>query len=226
MGLFVSGTDTNVGKTLVAAALLHRYRQAGLTAVGMKPVAAGCVTVAGRRINEDVAALAAASSGEPPAELTNPYLFQPAIAPHIAAAEAGVSIDLAHIEACYRLLCAQAEVVIVEGAGGFLVPLGDAIDGGDLAQRLGLPVLLVVGMRLGCLSHALLTAEAISSRGLVLAGWIANCVTAQMPHLEQNLDTLRRRLPAPLLGVLPFLPDPEALRLAAYLELPLAGEGP
>jgi len=218
MGFFVTGTDTDVGKTLVAAALLHRYRQTGLSAVGMKPVAAGCVMVAGRELNEDVAMLAAASSVKLPAELTNPYLFRPAIAPHIAAAEAGVRIDIEHIVACYQRLCAQAEAVIVEGAGGFLVPLGEDVDGGDMAQHLGLPTLLVVGMRLGCLNHALLTAEAIASRGLVLAGWVANRISPAMPRFEENLHCLKRRIAAPLLGVVPFLPEPDPLQIASYLD--------
>ncbi len=222
MSLFVTGTDTGVGKTQVACALLHRYRQAGYSAVGMKPVAAGCSLVEGRNINEDVAALALASSLALAPELTNPYLFQPAIAPHIAAAEAGVSMDLGHIAACYRARSAQAEHVVVEGAGGFLLPLGEAIDGGDLALALDLPLLLVVGMRLGCLNQALLSAEAIIHRGLNLAGWVANCVTPAMPRLEENIASLQQRIAAPLLGTLPYLPAATPLQLANYLELPAA----
>ena len=221
MRLFVTGTDTEVGKTQVSAALLHLCRQAGWSAVGMKPVAAGSRTHAGRESNEDVDLLTAASSIALPEALINPYLFRPAIAPHIAAAEVGISIDLAHIEACYQRLCAQAQAIVVEGAGGFLLPLGSNQDGGDLAQRLGLPVVLVVGMRLGCLNHALLTAEAIARRGLTLAGWVANRITPEMPRFDENLATLLGSLPAPLLGVVPFLPDPDPLKVASYLTLPL-----
>lgn len=218
--LFVCGTDTDVGKTRIACALLQLCRQAGWSAVGMKAVAAGSILHAGRRSNEDVLALAAASSVDAAPDLTNPYLFDPAIAPHIAAAEAGTVISLEHIEACYRRLGAQAQAVVVEGAGGFLVPLGERVDGGDLAQRLGLPLVLVVGMRLGCLNHALLSAEAIARRGLTLAGWVANRISAEMPRCEENLATLRQRLAAPLLGVVPYLADADALTIAAYLRLP------
>jgi len=217
MHLFVTGTDTGVGKTLVAAALLHKCRRAGLRALGMKPIAAGSDV---QGANADVSALVAASSSRAALELVNPYRFGPAIAPHIAAAEAGVSIDLEHIVACYRSLCAQAEAVIVEGAGGFLLPLGEGIDGGDLAQRLGLPLVLVVGMRLGCLNHALLTAAAIAARGLVLAGWVANRIDAEMPRFDENLRSLQSRLTGPLLGVLPYLSDPDPLEAAAWIELP------
>ena len=215
MRLFVTGTDTDVGKTLVCAALLHRCRARGLAAVGMKPVAAGCDE---HGANADVAALVAASSVAVGVELVNPYRFAPAIAPHIAAAEAGVRIDLDHILACYRQICSRAEAVIVEGAGGFLLPLGEGSDGGDLAQRLCLPVVLVVGMRLGCLNHALLTAEAIAARGLVLAGWVANSVDPAMPRFAANLDSLSQRLDAPLLGVVPHLAQPDPLQAASYLD--------
>ena len=217
MHLLVTGTDTDVGKTLVAAALLHLCRAQGLRAVGMKPIAAGCDA---QGDNADVAALCAASDVAAAPELVNPYRFLPAIAPHIAARDAGVGIDLAHIAACYARLSAQADAVIVEGAGGFLLPLGDAIDGGDLAQRLALPVILVVGMRLGCLNHALLSAEAIARRGLRLAGWVANSPGASMPRYEENLDALQLRLTAPLLGRIACLPSPDPRAAAACLRLP------
>ena len=181
----------------------------------MKPVAAGCDE---RGANADVDALRAASDVEARTELINPYRFAPAIAPHIAASEAGVAIDLDHILDCYRSLCALADAVIVEGACGFLLPLGEGIDGGDLAQRLALPVVLVVGMRLGCLNHAALTAAAIAARGLPLAGWVANCVDPNMARCDENLATLRARLNAPLLGVVPHLQDAAARRAAGYLD--------
>ncbi len=211
MRLFVTGTDTGVGKTLVAAALLHKCRERGWMAVGMKPVAAGC---------DDVDALIAAGNLAPERHLVNPYFFNAAIAPHIAAEEAGVEIDLAHIADCYRQLSASAEAVIVEGAGGFLVPLGADRNSGDLARLLAVPLVLVVGMRLGCINHALLTQEAIKSRGLTLAGWVANRVTPGMERFEANLAALRQRLAAPLLGVVPFLDSPDPVAAADYLLLP------
>jgi len=220
---FVTGTDTGVGKTLVAAALLHKCRELGKTAVGMKPVAAGCEIRNGRPWNEDVEALIAASEAGTDRALINPYLFDAAIAPHIAAAEAGVNIDLEHLADCFAQLCRQADAMVVEGAGGFLVPLGEGIDSGDLARRLGLPVLLVVGMRLGCINHALLTQEAIAARGLTLAGWIANRVDPDMERFDENLAALKQRLRAPLLGVIPRLNRPDAAAAARHLELPAFG---
>ncbi|OIQ97672.1 ATP-dependent dethiobiotin synthetase BioD 1 [mine drainage metagenome] len=220
MRCFVAGTDTDVGKTLVAAALLHKCRERGQTAAGMKPVAAGCEPRGSRLWNADVAALTAASGLALDRALVNPYLFAAPIAPHIAAAEEGIDIDLEHIANCYARLCEQAEAVVVEGAGGFLVPLGEDSDGGHLARRLGLPVLLVVGMRLGCINHALLTQEAIAARGLTLAGWVANRVDPGMERIDANLAALKSRLRAPLLGVIPFLDRPEAAAAARHLELP------
>lgn len=220
MHCFVTGTDTGVGKTLVAASLLHKCRERGWTALGMKPVAAGCDSDDSHESNEDVEALIAASNLTVDRTLINPYLFREAIAPHIAAEEAGVCIALPHIADCFRQLSDLADAVVVEGAGGFLVPLGATYDSGDLARLLGLPVVLVVGMRLGCINHALLTQEAIKSRGLSLAGWVANRVTPDMDRFEENLAALRLRLSAPLLGVIPFLDAPDPVVAAGYLELP------
>ena len=216
MSVFVTGTDTDIGKTRIAAALLHAYAARGLRAIGMKPVAAGC-DAQGR--NEDVNALRAASSFSVPREAMCPYLFKPAIAPHIAAAEVGVEIDIAIIEAHYQALRAQADVVVVEGAGGFIIPLNATQTSADLVQRLGLPVVLVVGMRLGCLNHALLTQEAILARGLQLAGWVANRIDPQMSRAEANLATLRERLDAPLLGDIPYQPSCDAAAVAPLLDL-------
>ncbi|HRD66768.1 MAG TPA: dethiobiotin synthase [Candidatus Competibacter sp.] len=202
---FVTGTDTEVGKTHVTCALLHATRQLGMTAVGMKPVAAGA-DADGR--NDDVVQLLSASSMTPPLEWVNPFLYAPAIAPHIAAREAGRSIDIAVIQRAFERLQTLADVVWVEGAGGFRVPLDETHDIADLAQALALPVVLVVGMRLGCLNHALLTAEAIAARGLPLAGWVANRIDPAMDRFEENLDALRVRLDAPLLGVAPHGENP------------------
>ncbi len=203
-GVFVTGTDTGAGKTLVAGALLRAFAGSGLRAAGMKPVASGCNAVAQDRANEDVAALNAASNVRAPLDLVNPYCFEPAIAPHIAARAAGVVIDLQLIRENYVALTRLADRVVVEGAGGLLVPLDDTEDFADLARVLDIPVLLVVGLRLGCLNHALLTAEAIVSRGLPFAGWVANQIDPAMPYRQENIDTLRQRLPAPLLAVIPF----------------------
>jgi len=212
-GVFVTGTDTGVGKTLIACALLHAYRRAGAKAVGMKPVAAGC-DVQGR--NEDVEALRIAGD-EAPRELVCPYLLPEAVAPHIAAQQAGKKIDLRIIERAFAQLRTRG-AVIVEGVGGFAVPLNENEDSADLAQRLALPVVLVVGMRLGCLNHALLTQEAIAARGLRLAGWVANCIDPQMQRREENLQALRERLHAPLLATVPYQASPSAEQVAALFD--------
>ncbi|MBI3529801.1 MAG: dethiobiotin synthase [Betaproteobacteria bacterium] len=202
--MFVTGTDTGVGKTRVASALLRAFARRGLRTVGMKPVAAGCKRIDSGLVSEDVAALAAVSNVNLPVDLINPYRFQPAIAPHLAAELAGETISLQRIRDAYVALAARADRVVVEGAGGFLVPLNEREDFGDLARLLELPVLLVVGMRLGCLNHALLTAEAVQRRGLQFAGWVANRLDATTPGVERNVQTLCKRLDAPLLGIVPF----------------------
>ena len=216
---FLTGTDTEIGKTFITCALLHRARRDGLRAAGLKPVAAG-TDASG--LNEDVENIRAASNIDLPRHLINPYCFAPAIAPHIAAAEAGVTIDLAPIRAACETARQQADLVIVEGVGGFCVPLGENQGSDDLAVTLGLPVILVVGMRLGCISHALLTAEAIAARGLPLAGWVANRIDPAMSRFEENLATLQSRLAAPLLGVVPHAPAGGASGAADFLRLPSA----
>ncbi len=206
---FVTGTDTGVGKTHATCALLHAARCRGQTAIGMKPVAAGA-DANGR--NEDVDRLIAASSVAAALELVNPYCFQAPVAPHLAAAEEGMAIDFDKITGALKELRSLANLVLVEGVGGFRVPLGPTTDSADLARAFGLPVILVVGLRLGCLNHALLTFEAIRGRGLPLAGWIANCVDPAMDRWQDNVAALTERLKGPLLGVLPYqqLPDPAA----------------
>lgn len=201
---FVTGTDTGVGKTFISSMLVRQFALQGLRSVGMKPVASGCDRLDGQLVSEDVTQLLAASNINLPLSDINPYTFEPAIAPHIAARQAGVSIDLDHIVAAYKRLQAQADVVIVEGAGGFYVPLDEQYDMADLATRLGLPVILVVGMRLGCINHTLLTAKAIQQRGLTLAGWVANQIDPGMAMLEENLQTLRQRMPGEYLGFVPW----------------------
>jgi len=217
---FVAGTDTEIGKTFVTCTLLHAARNRGLTAIGMKPIAAGAETVNGEFINEDAARLRAAGSFDPGLALLNPYCLTSPIAPHIAAAEEGVRIDAGRIHDAFAALTTQADVVFVEGVGGFRVPLDDDYDTADLARDMGLPVILVVGMKLGCINHALLTAEAIAARGLNLAGWVANRIDPAMLRFEQNLDALSQRLSAPLLGVVPFQADGNPAAAAGALKLP------
>lgn len=205
MNYFVTGTDTGVGKTLISVALLHAVSARGDRVAGFKPVAAGCDA---QGMNEDVLALQAASAPELATEQINPYKFSPAIAPHLAAEQAGITINLAHILERYRALKAQVDSIIVEGVGGFEVPLNRTETTADLARELALPVILVVGMRLGCLNHALLTWRAIVDSGLECAGWVANTLDPQMPFLEDNISSLYDRLGVPLLAVVPYQPVP------------------
>jgi dethiobiotin synthetase len=206
-GLFVTGTDTGVGKTRVAASLIHALRAQGLRVAAMKPVSAGS---APGELHDDVAALLQAANVAAGVRDVNPYAFEPAIAPHIAAEQAGVRIDLEAIAAAYARLAAKADAVVVEGAGGWRVPLNEAEDMADLAQRLRLPVVLVVGLRLGCLNHALLTAESIASRQLPWAGWVGNQIDPTMAQQAANIAALRARLPGPCLGIQPFQPQSPA----------------
>ncbi len=204
---FVVGTDTNVGKTYVASALLRHFVSSGKRVVGMKPVASGCELSAhgiwqGQLVNVDVVALYEAGNVPAPLELINPYHFVPAIAPHIAAEKAGVEIDIDLIVRSYHTLAEMADVVVVEGAGGFFVPVNYQQTLADLAVKLHLPIILVVGMRLGCINHALLTVEAIRARGLTLAGWVANRIDPDMSMFEENLASLRQRIGAPCLNVI------------------------
>lgn len=204
-GLFVTGTDTGVGKTRVAVALIHALRAQGLRVAAMKPVAAGC---AQGELNDDVSALLQAANVAADLCDINPYSFDPPIAPHLAAQQAGVRIELPVIVAAYARLAAAADVVVVEGAGGWRVPLNAREDMADLAQALALPIVLVVGLRLGCLNHALLTAESIGHRHLPWAGWVGNQIDPAMACQAANLDALRARLPTPCLGVQGFSAAP------------------
>ncbi len=214
---FVTGTDTGVGKTLVTAALLRRLREAGVAVAGMKPVAAGVIAGPEGPANEDALLLQAESSVRHSYATVNPWLFEPAIAPHIAAAEAGQSIDTDRIVLAHARLAESAEIVLAEGAGGFLVPLDAQRSFAELPALLGMEVLLVVGLRLGCLNHALLTAEAIAARGLTLAGWIGNSIDPVFARPEANIATLASRITAPCLGIVPFMPQPDLGRVAAAL---------
>ena len=221
-GCFVTGTDTEVGKTRISAALLYWLGRQGQRCAGYKPVAAGTEAVDGEEFNEDVRALRDASSVALTDADVGPCQFKAACAPHIAAALEGRSIERAALLTGARALAARADWLIAEGVGGFCVPLGPEFDSADFALDLGLPVVLVVGLRLGCISHALLSAEAIRARGLRLAGWVANTVDTAMLHPGDNLATLRheldRRHRAPCLGVVPRLASPAPAAVAAHLD--------
>jgi dethiobiotin synthetase len=215
--VFIAGTDTGIGKTHAASTLLHALRGAGYTACGMKPVASGCVETPEGWRNDDALALQAASSEPRTYDLINPVALPDPLSPHLAAAHAGVEISLAPMRAAFDQLCDGHQRVVVEGVGGWLVPLAPGLFASDIAKRWQLPVILVVGMRLGCLNHALLSARAIEADGCRLLGWVGNCVDPTMAALEENLATLRELLAAPCLGVLPHgvAPAQAANRLAA-----------
>lgn len=217
---FIAGTDTDVGKTTIAAGLLYAARQAGLSTLAGKPVASGCETTAEGLRNADALALMAQSSIVLPYTQVNPLALQPAIAPHLAAREAGEALSVERLLAPMQaLLARQAGFTLIEGAGGWRVPLAGRASLADLAIALGLPVILVVGVRLGCINHALLSAEAIARDGLRLAGWVANIIDGQTSRLEENLATLAELLPAPCLGRVPHLAVASARAVAAHLHL-------
>lgn len=202
-GYFVAGTDTGAGKTHVACALIEALKRRGQRVAAMKPVAAG---VEADGSNADVRRLVAAANVAADPRDINPYCFAPPIAPHIAAQRAGVVIELGVIAEAFERLCAMADVVVVEGAGGLLVPIDDVRGMDSIPQRLDLPVILVVGMRLGCINHALLSAEALRARGLRLAAWVANEIDPAMEAKEENFETLAQRLGVPCLARLPWTP--------------------
>jgi dethiobiotin synthetase len=223
-GLFVTGTDTGVGKTLASAALLHALRARGTDAAGMKPLASGCEQTAEGWRNEDALALVAASAPRPSYADVNPYALPLPLAPEIAACRAGVEVRLEVLEAAYERLHNQSKIVVVEGVGGWLAPLSASLDQIDLVRLLRLPVVLVVGMRLGCINHARLTARAIAADGARLVGWIASHVDPEMQCQDENFDILRQRLDAPCWGRLPHMPGADPLLLAQYLAIPEPGQ--
>lgn len=217
---FIAGTDTDVGKTTVACGLLNAARGCGLSTAAIKPVASGCQrTAEGLRNGDALALLGECSPALAYAEV-NPFAFEPAIAPHLAAREAGVTLTVeALLPPARRMLARRADFALVEGAGGWRVPLSGRESLSDLAVALGLPVILVVGVRLGCISHAVLTAEAIARDGLPLAGWVANLIDPHTSRLADNLATLAERLPAPCLGKVPRLAEAAPAAVAAHLDL-------
>ncbi|SDY23218.1 dethiobiotin synthase [Lysobacter enzymogenes] len=216
-GLFVTGTDTGIGKSVASAALLHALRVGGARAVGMKPVASGCEPGPDGWRNEDALLLQAASQPRPRYEDVNPYALPQPLAPEIAAAEAGVEIALEPILAAHARLAAQADTVVVEGVGGWAAPVSARLDQIDLVRALKLPVVLVVGLRLGAINHARLSARAIQADGAELIGWIANGIDPHMARADENFEILRTRLPVPCWGRLPHAAQPDPAVLAAAL---------
>ena len=218
--LYVTGTDTGVGKTVASAALLQRVHAAGRSAVGMKPVASGCERTADGWRNDDALRLQAASDPRPAYDDINPYALEAATAPQLAARAMGVGVELARIGSAHDRLLAQADVVVVEGVGGWAAPLDDGLDQSTLAAMLDLPVVLVIGLRLGCLSHARLTARAVEMDGLSLIGWIGSSVDPDFSERDEYVELLRDALPAPCLGVLPHAASPDPRAMAQCLSLP------
>lgn len=214
---FVAGTDTGIGKTHASCTLLHALRAAGHVACGMKPVASGCMETAEGLRNEDALALLAAGSAPLPYARVNPVALHDPLSPHLAAAHDGATIALPPLRTAFDALCAEHDAVVVEGVGGWRVPLAPGLFASDIAKDWRLPVILVVGLRLGCLSHALLTAEAIVADGCALVGWIGNRIDPAMEAVDENIATLRALLPAPCLGILPHGMAPA--QAASMLEL-------
>ena len=232
-GFFVAGTDTEVGKTLVTGALILKLRAQGKKVIGFKPVVAGTYQDSnGTFLNEDLETLRVASNLQPGEMDLCPYVLDVPAAPHLVAADLGLQLELEPIMQAFGKVQSMADLLIVEGAGGFLIPLNNQQDLGDFAIKIDFPVVLVVGMKLGCLNHALLTYEAIKARNLTIAGWVANTLSTEMPLLQENIETLKARIQAPFLGSIPTLPKHlqkatdspysiEALEFAAqHIQLP------
>ncbi len=220
---FVTGTDTDVGKTFVSVCLLERARQAGLSTLGFKPIAAGCQPTSGGLRNDDALALQQTATIKLPYEQVNPCALEPPIAPHIAAAKIGLELKPENLTRQLKLLQGhKPDMLLVEGAGGWSLPLGNGKLLSDWVEQQQMSVILVVGMRLGCLNHAILTAQRIQAQGLTLAGWVANIAdpSADQTYYQENLATLQEALPGPLLGAIPYAPDKPVAELARRLRLP------
>jgi len=215
---FITGTDTNVGKTLIAAGLLVAAKNKGLTTAALKPVAAGCEKTDEGLRNSDALLLQSVITQPLAYDQINPYALEAAIAPHIAAQQEKRSLSVDRLSGFCRGVLSSADFTLLEGAGGWRVPLNARETLADLAKNLQLPVIIVVGVRLGCINHALLTFEAIVRDGLPVTGWVANCVDPDMPVLQENIDSLRARLPIPCLGVVPFLADQSPAVVANYFD--------
>jgi len=218
-GYFITGTDTGAGKTLCSLALMEALKKQGLTVAGMKPVAAGCYQTAEGLRNDDAEKLLKASSRPLAYDLINPYAFEPPIAPHIAAEQRGVEIKISQIQQHYNALSIQVDRVIVEGAGGWLVPINAYQTLADVACALQLPIIMVVGMRLGCINHAMLTYNSIQATGIKIVAWIANQVDGDMAVLTENVDYLASRFDAPLLGLIPYASSPSPNCASMHLDI-------
>jgi len=221
---FITGTDTDCGKTIITLGFMQRFQSEGVVVTGMKPVASGSERTSSGLINGDAAQILKQSTNQPDYEWVNPYAFEPAIAPHLAAQACGREIDIQVIMACYRKLSKTADIVLVEGVGGWHVPLSDHCLLADLPVVMNTPVIMVVGMRLGCINHSLLTQDAIRAAGCNLVGWVANTVDPTMREFEGNLQTLKQRIAAPLLGVVPYLKTTNPQEVAQYLRLPIPSD--
>ena len=218
---FVTGTDTDVGKTVVTAGLIEAANQAALSTAAIKPVAAGCESTESGLQNTDALQLQAAASHPLTYQQVNPVALEAAIAPHIAATEEGKQLSASRLSGfCRGLTLLPVDMLFIEGAGGWRVPLNNRETLADIPKQLNSEVILVVGLRLGCINHALLTAEAIRRDGLSLAGWVGNILHADMPRLDENIDTLKRLIPEPCLGIVPRLSDTAPNQVAAYVSLP------
>ena len=217
---YVTGTDTGVGKSVASAALLHALRARGRRAIGMKPVASGCEWIDGGWRNEDARLLQAASEPRPDYDDVNPFALRAPVAPELALRDDGVELALTPILAAHARLASQGDAMVVEGVGGWAAPLSAELDQLDLVRALRLPVVLVVGLRLGCINHARLSVRAIQDDGVELLGWIGNVIDPAMARIDDNFGILRQRLPIPCWGRLPYAarPDPEAL--SRHLQLP------
>ncbi|MDH5183135.1 MAG: dethiobiotin synthase [Gammaproteobacteria bacterium] len=219
-GLFITGTDTDVGKTHVACAIVVALNKQGLRTSVMKPVASGCVQTSDGLRNKDALKLMSVASVKQTYEQVNPYAFEPAIAPHLAAQQIGIDIQLDEIEKQYFKTAINADVCVVEGVGGWMVPLNDEETMADLNVRLQLPIILVVGMKLGCINHALLTIEQIEREALPILGWVANHVDPNMHQAQENIQALEQRIPYPLLGVIPNKKNTSAEDVSLCLQIP------
>jgi dethiobiotin synthetase len=218
-GFFITGTDTNVGKTWVTVALMRYFRAQGKTVAGMKPVAAGCSSVNGKLINQDALLLQENASIPLVYDEVNPYAFELSVSPHLAAAKAGRSVDIKELVEHYERLQKQVDILLVEGAGGWLAPLNETQDIADLACSFNLPIIIVVAIRLGCINHAKLTYQAVCLSGLQCAGWIAACTEAEMPCREENILTIDKVVAAPLLGIIPYCENADFDMFAMQLRI-------
>lgn len=219
-GWFVTGTDTGVGKTLVTAALIHLLAKRGESVVGMKPVASGCRNSEHGLRSEDAEIIIAAANVNADYGDINPYAFEPAISPHLAAQEVGIKIELENVFNHFEILKQHSETILVEGVGGWMAPLGHVITNEHLAKTLGLPVILVVGLRLGCISHTLLTVRAIEAADVALVGWVANTIDPNQERIEEIVTTLSKRLAAPMLGQVSHLKQCDFRAVSRCISLP------